>query len=101
MKQVALIRDRIIRHMHELRLQISNLPEAEPEAIAALGGVPLNDPEALAETVNVLLHRLGAEIAAPKEPRFDKTLRAVQRDTPMRGRGVLTLEDRAILNGAK
>ena len=82
MKQVTLIRDRLIRHCHELRIQISMLPELEPDALLALGGIPYTYPENLAATVDVILRALGHEEGKPKEARFDKTRRAVAKAPP-------------------
>ena len=90
-KQPNLIRDRIIRHLHELRIQISQLPEFEHDALMALGGVPYERPDALTETANVLLERLGHAPSQVKDPRFDKTRRALAKKTlkgPRGGTGV-------------
>jgi hypothetical protein len=85
-KQPTLIRDRIIRHLHELRMQISQLPEFEHDALMALGGVPYEDPEALTATANILLERLGIEPATVRDPRFDKTRRQLGKASkPPRG----------------
>ena len=86
MKQPNLIRDRIIRHLHELRVQISQLPELEHDALMALGGYPYNNPEALTEMANILLARLGAAQPTVKDPRFDKTRRKIaKKHKPPRG----------------
>jgi hypothetical protein len=85
-KQPTLIRDRIIRHLHELRIQISQLPEFERDALMALGGVPYEDPDALTATANILLERLGNAPAKVLDPRFDKTKRALAKTSkPPRG----------------
>lgn len=88
MRQPALVRDRIIRHLHELRVQLQQLPEVEHEALAALGGVPYQDLDQLTATVNLLMQRLGHDTGTPKEPRFDKTRRALAKKTPKGPRGV-------------
>lgn len=88
MKQPNLVRDRLFKHLHELRIQLTQLPELEHEALMALGGYPYSDPEALTETVNVILRRLGHDPGTPKEPRFDKTRRALAKKMPKRLRGV-------------
>lgn len=85
MKQPGLIRDRIIRHLHELRLQISQLPELEHTALMALGGVPYEHPEALSDTANLLLTHLGHDAPQVKEPRFCKTRRALAKKRGPRG----------------
>jgi hypothetical protein len=82
LKQPNLVRDRIIRHLHELRLQISQLPEFEHDALMALGGVPYERPDALTDTANLLLTRLGHAPPQVKDPRFDKTRRALAKKTP-------------------
>jgi hypothetical protein len=87
LKQPHLIRDRILRHLHELRFQISNLPEFEADALTALGGVPYQNPDALSDTANVILTRLGHAPPQVKDPRFDKTRRAIAKRTPKRPRG--------------
>jgi hypothetical protein len=85
-KQPTLIRDRIIRHLHELRVQISQLPEFEHDALMALGGVPYEDPDAMTATANILLERLGNTPAKVRDPRFDKTKRAIAKTSkPPRG----------------
>lgn len=86
MKQPNLIRDRIIRHLHELRMQISQLPELEHDALMALGGQPYNNPEALTEMANLLLARLGNAPPTVKDARFDKTRRRITKNNkPPRG----------------
>lgn len=99
MKQPALIRDRLIRHLHELRIQISQLPETETEALLALGGFPYQHPEAFTDTVNVLMARLGHAVGSPKEPRFDKTRRAIAKATPKGPRGIPKKERMKITEG--
>lgn len=85
-KQPTLIRDRIIRHLHELRVQISQLPEFEPDALMALGGVPYTDADAMTATANILLERLGNAPAKVRDPRFDKTRRQLaKKSKPPRG----------------
>jgi hypothetical protein len=87
LKQPHLIRDRILRHLHELRFQISNLPEFEADALTALGGVPYENADALTDTANVLLTRLGHAAPQVKDPRFDKTRRALAKKTLKGPRG--------------
>lgn len=85
-KQPTLIRERIIRHLHELRIQISQLPEFERDALLALGGVPYEDPDALTATANILLARLGHAPPQVRDPRFDKTRRQLAKNSkPPRG----------------
>lgn len=90
-KQPTLIRDRIIRHLHELRVQISQLPEFEHDALMALGGVPYQNMDALTETANILLARLGHAAPQVRESRFDKTRRKLAR-SHKRPRGANTFD---------
>jgi hypothetical protein len=51
------------------------------------------------DVTNFVMERLGQKAPAPKEPRFDKTRRALAKKSPRRGRGVLKAADVAALNG--
>jgi hypothetical protein len=51
------------------------------------------------DVTNYVMERLGREVAGPKEPRFEKTRRALAKKSPRRGRGVLKPADVAVLNG--
>jgi hypothetical protein len=62
----------------------------------------LEDPQRFdlaVDVTNYVMERLGRKTTAPKEPRFDKTRRALAKKSPRRGRGVLKPADVAALNG--
>jgi hypothetical protein len=96
-----LIRDRILARtvdmLEHLRIQVSCLPETEIDVLRVIERPQQFD--LAVEVTNFVMERLGHS-TAPKEPRFDKTRRALAKKSPRRGRGVLKPEDEALLSGA-
>ncbi len=97
----GMIRDRVLARtvdmLEHLRIQVSCLPEIDLTVLKLLERPQQFD---LAETLaTFLMEQLGHE-TKPKEPRFDKTRRQLNKKAKRRGRGILTVEDKALIAGA-
>jgi len=79
MKQVEAVRSIVIQELVDMRQRIGLLPDFETEAITALGGIPFTHPDALAQVANAVLEQLGHPRSQAQQPRFDKTVRAVNK----------------------
>jgi hypothetical protein len=88
LKQPNLVRGLVIRAMYKLRLDLSNI--SETDAILALGGSNDSHPENMAAAVNVVLVHMGMDPPKVKDPRFDKTHRALAKKRLKGPRGVNT-----------
>lgn len=88
MRQATRIRDLVVARtrdmLEHLRLQVAMLPETELDVLRVLERPQQADLVVAAS--NFVLERLGSKPTAPKDPRFDKTHRALARQTkPPRG----------------
>ena len=89
-----------------LRIQVSCLPETEIDVLRVIERPQQFD--LAVDITNFVMERFGHVAGSgpcrhtpdPKEPRFDKTRRALNKKNPRRGRGVLKPEDQALLAGA-
>ena len=85
-----MVRERVLfrlqRCLQELHIDCAHV---FPDDIALLGA--LENParfDHIVAVANLLMERLGAEPTKPKQPRFDKTRRALAKKTPKGPRGV-------------
>jgi hypothetical protein len=85
-----MVRERVLsrlqRCLQELHIDCAHV---FPDDIALIG--QLEQParfDHIVACANLLMERLGAKPAKPKEPRFDKTRRALAKKTPKGPRGV-------------
>lgn len=87
-----MIRDRVaarVRDMLEhLRLQVAMLPDTELDVLRVLERP--QQFELAVDVSNFLMERLGAKPTAAKERRFDKTHRALAKQSPKPPRGLTT-----------
>jgi len=109
MKHPALVRDRVlagaVEYLERLRIRVSMLPETEIDVLRVLERPQQHD--LAVDITNFVMERFGhvagsgpcRQTPDPKEPRFDKTRRALNKKNPRRGRGVLKPEDQALLAG--
>jgi hypothetical protein len=88
-KQVALVRDRVVTRvidmLEHLRVQLSMLPETDYDVLRLIERP--QQFEVAVDVANFVMVRLGGPETAPKDPRFDKTRRVVakKRGRPPRG----------------
>ena len=98
MKQVEWVRSHVIRVLTDLRIRLT-LPGpqqvTELDCITRLGGQPFTKPENLAAAVDVVMEHLGATPINPANPSDSKTLRAVNKHQPSRGRAAAGSEAKA------
>jgi hypothetical protein len=94
MKNVSQVRDRVVRGtvdmLEHLRIRISMLPETDVDVL-----VKLERPhqfDLAEELAKFLMEKLGHS-TAPKEPRFDKTRRALAKQTPRLRKDVFMSEE--------
>lgn len=101
-KQPAFVRERVmagaIDMLEHLRCRISMLPETELHVLSVIERPQQFD--LAVDMTNYVMDRLG-HTTAPKEPRFDKTRRALAKKAPRRGRGVLKAADKTLLSGVE
>lgn len=102
MKNPGQIRDRVLKGvvdmLEALRIRVSMYHSDELEVLGKL-----EKPQQFDLAVKIagdVMVELG-HATAPKDPRFDKTRRAMNKKHPRRGRGVLKPEDQALLAGQK
>jgi len=74
MINVDLIRRRVLRAMHEIRIFISCLPEREETALQRLHGP--EGVERSARIADYVLSELGHEVTLPEEARYSQSRRA-------------------------
>lgn len=84
MNAVDLIRRRVLRAMHEVRIYISCLQDREDEALKRLHGQ--EGVERLGRIADYVLGELGHEVTLPEEAMYSQSRRAAQQvrevDTP-------------------
>ena len=88
LKQPNVVRGLVIRAMYKLRVDLSMI--SETDAIQALGGSNDANPERMAAAVDGVLVHLGMEPPKVKDPRFNKTYRALAKKRLKGPRGINT-----------
>lgn len=85
-----MIRDRVVARtrdmLEHLRLQVAMLPETELDVLRCLERPQQFD--LVVDVANFVMERLGNKPTAPKDPRFDKSRRALAKQSPKPPRGV-------------
>ena len=88
--QPTLVRDRLVRLVSDMlfafRTHVTMMPQLEPEILNALE--PIGRQAITIVVVNTVLVAVGGERSEAKEPRFDKTRRALAKKTRKGPRGV-------------